>query len=126
MKGRKKLHNTNMKVSLEDFTVTDDTGEGFDLKIEVSLKQYREFKTKKFKVKKPKPTAPIAVTPQRQDDQQQSNGYSVRVYYCGSSGAVQSVVGYSTISYADARKKAWAKVPGNALHASEDKSQVHL
>jgi len=127
MKGRKNLNNVNMKVSLEDFTVTDDAGEGFDLKVEVNLKQYKQFKTKKFKVKKPKPTAPIAIEPQRPDDGgNQNNGYYCNVYWCGSSGAVSKVTGYSTISFADARKKAWAKVPGNALHASENKSQVHL
>ena len=65
MKGRKKLHNTNMTVSLEDYTIKDDAGEGFDVKVEINLKQYKEFKTKTFKVTTPAPTAPIAVTPAR-------------------------------------------------------------
>lgn len=50
--------------------------------------------------------------------------YSVTVYYSGSSGAVSSVTGYSNISKEDARKKAWAKVPGNAQWASETKKQA--
>lgn len=50
--------------------------------------------------------------------------YSVTVYYSGSSGAVQSVTGYSNVSKDDARKKAWAKVPSNAQWASETKSQA--
>lgn len=50
--------------------------------------------------------------------------FSVTVYYSGSSGAVQSVTGYSNISKDDARKKAWAKVPSNAQWASETKSQA--
>lgn len=50
--------------------------------------------------------------------------YSVTVYYSGSSGAVSSVTGYSNVSKDDARKKAWAKVPGNAQWASETKSQA--
>lgn len=50
--------------------------------------------------------------------------YSVTVYYSGSSGAIQSVIGYSNKSKEDARKKAWAKVPGNAQWASETKSQA--
>lgn len=50
--------------------------------------------------------------------------YSVRVYYSGSSGAVQSVVGYSNTSKDDARKKAWAKVPKTALWASETPKQA--
>lgn len=50
--------------------------------------------------------------------------YSVTVYYSGSSGAISSVTGYSNVSKEDARKKAWAKVPGNAQWASETKSQA--
>lgn len=50
--------------------------------------------------------------------------YSVTVYWSGSSGAIQSVVGYSNVSRDDARKKAWAKVPGNAQWASETKKQA--
>lgn len=50
--------------------------------------------------------------------------YSVTVYYSGSSGAVQSVTGYSNISVADARTKAWAKVPKTAMWASETKKQA--
>ena len=50
--------------------------------------------------------------------------YSVTVYYSGSSGAISSVTGYSNISKEDARKKAWAKVPGNAQWASETKKQA--
>lgn len=50
--------------------------------------------------------------------------YSVTVYYSGSSGAVSSVTGYSNVSKEDARKKAWAKVPGNAQWASETKKQA--
>lgn len=130
MKGRKKLHNTNMTVSLEDYTVKDDAGEGFDIRVEINLKQYKKYSTKTFRVETPSPTAPIAIEPQRPETtsdppkQQQGYKYSVRVYYSGSSGAVSSVVGYSNISVADARKKAWAKVPGNAQWASETKKQA--
>ena len=65
MKGRIKLHNTNMTVSLEDYSVRDEAKEGFDIKVEVNLKQYKEFSTKTFYVENPSPTAPIAITPQR-------------------------------------------------------------
>ena len=65
MTGRIKCHNTNMTVSLEDYTVEDNAGEGFDLKVQINLKQYKEFSTKTFYVENPSPTAPIAVTPVR-------------------------------------------------------------
>lgn len=54
----KKLFNTNMKVSLEDYKITEDAGEGFDLKVKINLKQYREYGTKTvnitFTASKPK------------------------------------------------------------------------
>lgn len=65
MTGRIKCHNTNMTVSLEDYTVEDDAGEGFDIKVSINLKQYKEFSTKTFYVENPSPTAPIAITPVR-------------------------------------------------------------
>lgn len=37
------LHDTNLKVSLEDYAVDDDAGEGLDVKVSVRLKEYRAF-----------------------------------------------------------------------------------
>jgi nucleoid-associated protein YgaU len=50
---------TNMRVTLEDYTITEDAKNGFDFTIKVKLKQYREYKTKtaKIKVVKDKPKA---------------------------------------------------------------------
>ena len=50
--------------------------------------------------------------------------YTATVNYSGSSGVVSSVTATSTVSYADALKKAYAKVPKNALWANEDKSKA--
>lgn len=50
--------------------------------------------------------------------------YTATVYYSASSGAVQSVTATSTVSYADAQKKAYDKVPGNAQWASTTKPQA--
>ena len=41
---------TNIKVSLEDFTVTEDANNGTDVIISVNLKEYREYSTKLAKV----------------------------------------------------------------------------
>ena len=38
----KKLLNTNMKVSLEDYKITEEAKNGFDFKVKFNLKQYRE------------------------------------------------------------------------------------
>lgn len=46
----KLLFDTNMTVSLESYTVKEQTNEGFDLKVSIKLKQYRPFGTKIVKV----------------------------------------------------------------------------
>lgn len=55
----KKLLNTNMKVSLEDYKITEEAKNGFDFKVKFSLKQYREYgaKTVNIKVAASKPKA---------------------------------------------------------------------
>lgn len=48
----KMLFDTNMKVSLEDYSISEDKKEGFDVVVSVNLKQYRNFGTKTCKVSK--------------------------------------------------------------------------
>ncbi|MCI8683891.1 MAG: LysM peptidoglycan-binding domain-containing protein [Lachnospiraceae bacterium] len=48
----KMLFRTNMKVSMEDYTIVEDAGEGFDVKVKIKLKQYRSFGTKTLKMTK--------------------------------------------------------------------------
>ena len=63
---RRNSHNTNMTVSIEDYQIKEDAkSNGMDIEVEISLKQYKEFKTKTFEVVLPLPTAPIAITPVR-------------------------------------------------------------
>lgn len=44
------LFDTNIKVSVEDYTITENASNGLDLSVEVSLKQYRDYGTKTIKV----------------------------------------------------------------------------
>lgn len=46
----KALFGTNMKVSMEDYKITEDAGEGHDVKVKVKLRQYRNFGTRTVKV----------------------------------------------------------------------------
>ena len=46
MPNGKVLFSTNIKVSMEDYKITEDSKNGFDLKVKISLKQYREYSTK--------------------------------------------------------------------------------
>lgn len=45
----KKLFDTVMNVTLENYTVTDDVGNGLDVLVSVELKEYRNYGTKKLK-----------------------------------------------------------------------------
>lgn len=40
------LFDTNMKVTLEDYKIVEDAKEGFDIKVTVNLKQYKDYGTK--------------------------------------------------------------------------------
>lgn len=42
----KSLYGTNMKVSLENYTIKEDASDGFDTTVSVKLKQYRDYGTK--------------------------------------------------------------------------------
>ncbi len=60
MPNGKVLFSTNMKVSLEDYKITEQAKDGFDLKVKIKLKQYRDYCTKTVNIKiiasKPKVT----------------------------------------------------------------------
>lgn len=44
------LFDTNLKVSIETYTVTEDVKEGQDLGLSITLKQYKEYGTKKVNI----------------------------------------------------------------------------
>lgn len=52
--GNKVLFNTNMKVSLEEYTILEDADNGSDTKVSIKLKQYRDYSTKKLVPATPK------------------------------------------------------------------------
>ena len=57
----KKLFNSNVKVSMEDYKITEDAKEGFDLTVKVKLKQWQDYGTKTVNItiatSKPKASA---------------------------------------------------------------------
>jgi len=56
----KVLFSTNMKVSLESYTITEQATDGFDLTVKFKLKQYRDYGTKTVKLAtKKKKTATV-------------------------------------------------------------------
>lgn len=48
--NNKDIYSTNIKVAIEDYTITDTTDEGFDNKVKLKLRQYREYSTKTVNV----------------------------------------------------------------------------
>ena len=46
----KMLFNTNMKVSLEEYSLSDNVSEGFDITVTMRLKQYKDYGLKKCEV----------------------------------------------------------------------------
>ncbi len=70
------LFGTNMKVSMEDYQIAEDADDGFDLKVKIRLKQFREYGTRVIKIKN------------IQETQTVSEG--VMTAFAGQSRAVQS------------------------------------
>lgn len=46
------LFDTNMLVSLESYTINEEASNGFDIKVSINLKQYRQIETQKIEIKK--------------------------------------------------------------------------
>ncbi len=61
----RKLFNTNIKVTLEDYRLTEDAKDGTDIKIKVKLKQWREYGVKTVNIDMAGSRARAAVEPQR-------------------------------------------------------------
>lgn len=51
MPNGKTLFSTNIKVTLEDYTITEQAKQGFDVTVKISLKQWRKYGTKTVKIK---------------------------------------------------------------------------
>lgn len=64
--NEKRLFDTNIKVAMEDYKITEDAGNGFDVLVKIKLKQWREYGTKTvnitFNMERPK----ASIEPQRE------------------------------------------------------------
>ena len=67
MPSGKILFDTNIKVSLEDYTISEEAEEGFDVKVTIKLKQYKDYSTKtvQITIKQERPRPVVAQTPSR-------------------------------------------------------------
>lgn len=62
----KKLLNTNLKVSLEDYKITEDAGNGFDFSVKFSLKQWRDYGAKTVNVQMAASKPKLSPEPRRE------------------------------------------------------------
>ena len=51
------LHSTNIKVSMEEYTIKEDVKQGLDLSVKIKLKQFRDYGTSTVKIEQPQETA---------------------------------------------------------------------
>lgn len=72
------LYDTNMKVSLENYTVTEDATKGPDVTVSITLKQYISYSTKTVTVVKPKPEKKPVV--QQKKKRETSSASKVKTY----------------------------------------------
>lgn len=64
IRGRQLLYETNIRVSLEDYKITDDAKNGTDVVVSLKLKQYVDRKTKRVTIKQATSNSPATVQAQ--------------------------------------------------------------
>ncbi|MDE7322775.1 MAG: LysM peptidoglycan-binding domain-containing protein [Lachnospiraceae bacterium] len=62
----KRLFDTNMKVSMEDYKIIEDAKEGFDLTVQIKLKQWREYGAKTVNISFNMERAKASAEPERE------------------------------------------------------------
>ena len=77
MPNGKVLFSTNMKVSLEDYKITEQAKDDFDLMVKIKLKQYRDYGTKTVNIKISASKPKAKVERQRAADPPAKKSYGV-------------------------------------------------
>jgi len=62
----KRLFDTNIKVSMEDYKITEDAKNGFDVLVKINLKQWRDYGTKTVTIASSTEETKASVEPQRE------------------------------------------------------------
>lgn len=62
----KRLFDTNIKVSMEDYKITEDAKDGFDVLVKIKLKQWRDYGTKTVNITNDMEKPKASVEPQRE------------------------------------------------------------
>ena len=85
------LFYSNLTVGMEDYQITDDAKDGFDLTVSVKLKQYRAFGTKTVQITpSPAPSQPATATVQ-EPPRETSNAPQAATYTVKSGGCLWNI-----------------------------------
>lgn len=120
----KPLFYTNLTVALEDYQLTEDAAEGFDIMVSVSLKQYRHYGTKTVSVQQTgngtgMPTAVIEAPKRETSTAPQNTTYTVKNGDCLWNIAKQQLGDGSRYTEIYERNKDKINNP-NLIHAGQD------
>ena len=74
------LFDTNMKVSVEDYTITEEGKNGLDVSIDVNLKQWRDYGTKTVTVETPQDQAESTSTVTVEKERDESTAPTAKTY----------------------------------------------
>lgn len=74
------LFDTNMKVSVEDYIITEEGKNGLDVSIDVNLKQWRDYGTKTVTVETPQDQAESAPTVTVEKERDESTAPTAKTY----------------------------------------------
>ena len=76
MPSGRKLFDTNLSVSLEEYAIDEDAGSGFDLEVKILLRQYRPLESRKIEIDADLPDAPVILEENRAVSSTASSGSS--------------------------------------------------
>lgn len=63
-----RLFDTNIKVSMEDYTITEDAKNGFDIMVKINLKQWKDYGTKTVKISSGTANSQASIESQRESN----------------------------------------------------------
>lgn len=72
----RRLFDTNLSVSLEEYAIIEDAGSGFDLEVRILLRQHRPLESKTIEIDADLPDAPVILEENRAVDSTASSGSS--------------------------------------------------
>ncbi len=63
-----RLFDTNIRVSMEDYTITEDAKNGLDIMVKINLKQWKDYGTKTIKINSEAENSQASIEQQRESD----------------------------------------------------------